>query len=195
MHNKIMPLILGLLIGIVGTLFFTRNPIISNNVNVARMMDVNRLDRHFIEQMIPHHEGAIEMAELAKKRSQRKEILSLAEAIIESQSVEIIQMKDWYKDWFGTDVPKNFDVEMGMGRGMMHGGMMGGNTSDIEALKNADNFDKAFLEEMIPHHQMAVMMAEMLLSGTNRQEMKLLAKDIIEAQESEIEQMRLWLRE
>ncbi len=72
---------------------------------------------------------------------------------------------------------------------------MGGTTTDIEALKNASNFDRAFLQEMIPHHQMAVMMSRMLLSGTNRPEMKQLGQDIIKAQEVEIEQMRSWLEE
>jgi uncharacterized protein (DUF305 family) len=84
---------------------------------------------------------------------------------------------------------------MGMGRGMMQGGMMGGKTADIESLRNAANFDEAFLQEMIPHHQMAVMMGQMLLSGTNRPEMKQLAQDIINAQEAEIAQMRSWLEE
>ena len=84
---------------------------------------------------------------------------------------------------------------MGMGRGMMQGGMMGGESANIESLRNAANFDEAFLQEMIPHHQMAVMMAQMLLSGTNRPEMKKLAKDIVTAQEQEITQMRSWLEE
>lgn len=204
-YDKILLLALGLLIGVVGTLFFARNAITSNNVGVMQMMGmgkntlnssvINNLDKHFIEQMIPHHEGAIEMAELAKDRSQRTEVLELSEAIIKSQAKEIAQMQSWYKEWYGIEVPKNSAAGMGMGRGMMHGGMMGGNTSDIEALENATDFDRAFLEEMIPHHQMAVMMAQMLLSGTDRPEMKQLAQDIIGAQESEIEQMRSWLTE
>ncbi len=72
---------------------------------------------------------------------------------------------------------------------------MGGKTADIESLKNAANFDEAFLQEMIPHHQIAVMMARMLLSGTNRPEMKQLGQNIIAAQEQEITQMRSWLQE
>lgn len=154
----------------------------------------SNIDRHFIEQMIPHHEGAIEMAKLAQERSKRPQVLTLASAIIKSQSGEITQMQSWYQDWYGGDVPVDSSIGMGMGRGMMHGGMMGGQTADIEALKTAPDFDKAFLEEMIPHHQMAVMMAQMLLSGTGRSEMKQLGQDIIEAQEAEIEQMRSWLR-
>ncbi len=155
----------------------------------------NNIDKHFIEQMIPHHEGAIEMAKLAQEKSKRPEVLTLASTIIDSQSTEITQMQSWYKEWYGSDVPFDSTIGMGMGRGMMHGGMMGGQTSDIESLKSATDFDKAFVEEMIPHHQMAVMMTQMLQSGTDRSEMKQLALDIIKAQEAEIELMRTWLRE
>lgn len=74
----------------------------------------------------------------------------------------------------------------------MHMGMMG-DDSDLTTLENATDFDKAFVEEMIPHHQMAVMMAGMLRGGTNRPEMKKLADNIITAQNREIGQMRQWL--
>ena len=195
--------IIGLLAGSLLTVLFVTNTVNTNNYGMMQMMGIrqgingspmaNNLDQHFIEQMIPHHEGAIEMAKLAQDRSKRLEILTLANAIVQSQSQEITQMQTWYKNWYGTEVPVNLTVGMGMGRGMMRGGMMGGQTSDIESLKNAANFDEAFLQEMIPHHQMAVMMAQMLLSGTNRPEMKQLGQDIITAQEAEIEQMRSWL--
>ena len=197
--------IIGLLAGSLLTVLFVTNTVNTNNYGMMQMMGIrqgtngspmaNNLDQHFIEQMIPHHEGAIEMAKLAQERSKRLEILTLAKAIIQSQSQEITQMQTWYKNWYGTEVPVNSTVGMGMGRGMMHGGMMGGQTSDIESLKNAANFDEAFLQEMIPHHQMAVMMAQMLLSGSNRPEMKQLGQDIIDAQEAEIEQMRSLLVE
>jgi uncharacterized protein (DUF305 family) len=48
---------------------------------------------------------------------------------------------------------------------------------------------------MIPHHQMAVMMAQMLRSGTDRPELQQLADEIIAAQDKEIEQMQVWLGE
>lgn len=197
--------IIGALIGGAIVWFITTNAVNNNLTGTMQMMGirqgvggsfmVNNLDRHFIEQMIPHHEGAIEMAKLAQERSKAPEILTLAEAIIKSQSKEIIQMQTWYKDWYGAQVPVDSNVGMGMGRGMMQGGMMGGTTADIESLKNATNFDEAFLKEMIPHHQMAVMMARMLLSGTGRTEMKELGQNIITAQEQEINQMRSWLKD
>jgi uncharacterized protein (DUF305 family) len=79
-----------------------------------------------------------------------------------------------------------------MGGMMSQGGMHMGSTQDIEALKNAPDFDKAFIEQMIPHHQMAIMMARRLESGTGRLEMQQLAKNIINSQDQEIQQMQEW---
>lgn len=56
-------------------------------------------DKAFITEMIVHHDGAIEMAELALTSSNREELKDLANAIIEAQSSEITQMKQWLKDW------------------------------------------------------------------------------------------------
>ena len=53
-------------------------------------------------------------------------------------------------------------------------------------------FDKWFLDNMIPHHQQAVMMSRMLSMHTKRTEMKALGNDIIQAQMTEIEQMQNW---
>lgn len=152
------------------------------------------MDAHFIEQMIPHHEDAITMAKLALEKARRPEIRQLSQSIIDSQSKEIDQMEAWYKDWFGREVPTGTQVmgQHGMmgGRGT-HMGMMG-NETDIQRLEQAADFDRAFIEAMIPHHQMAVMMANMLKNGTQRPEMQKLAGDIITAQTREIEQMRQW---
>jgi uncharacterized protein (DUF305 family) len=201
--NQALYLLLGLLAGSLLTFIWLTNASGAGNFGPMRMFGFRQgldasvsdgLDQHFIEEMIPHHEGAIEMAQLALERSSRSEIRTLSTAIIESQTAEITQMEDWYRQWYGVEVPLNPSAHMGMGRGMMHGGMMGSQTTDIEALSKAENFDEAFLKEMIPHHQMAVMMAQMLLSGSQRPEMVQLGQDIIAAQEAEIEQMQSWLR-
>jgi uncharacterized protein (DUF305 family) len=78
---------------------------------------------------------------------------------------------------------------MGHGAGMHMGGMEG----DLVALAAAKDFDTEFLEQMIPHHEMAIMMARMLASGTARPQMKQLASNIITSQSGEIETMRGWL--
>ena len=193
-RDPLLYLVIGALIGGVVVWFLANNAVNTNNMGM--MQNSQTIDAHFIEQMIPHHEDAIVMAELALTKATRPEVKTLAQNIIDSQSKEIEQMKAWYKDWYEWDLPTDSEVmeEHGMmGRSGMHMGMMGDET-DIARLENAIDFDRAFVEEMIPHHQMAVMMASMLKNGTNRPEMQKLADDIIAAQTREIDQMRAWLK-
>ena len=156
-------------------------------------------DSHFIEQMIPHHADAVLMADIAIEKAEHKELKELAAAIKSDQAKEIEMMKGWYEDWYG-DRPEESTTYMGhggmhhvtsSGPGMMMGGVRG-DEEDTTALRNAEPFDKAFIEQMIPHHQMAVMMAEMTLLSAERQEVRDLAQAIIAAQNSEIEKMRSW---
>lgn len=58
-------------------------------------------DQAFITEMIIHHEGAVDMAELALTRAQHQEIKDLATAIIAAQNKEIDDMKKWYQEWYG----------------------------------------------------------------------------------------------
>lgn len=149
------------------------------------MMDMRQnIDAHFIEQMIPHHEGAIEMAELALARSSDERVRTLSQAIISAQTEEIENMRQWYWDWFGKEPVES------MGHGGMH---MRGMEGDLDALEHSSDFDREFLEQMIVHHEMAIMMAQMLESGTSRPEMEDLAKNVISSQKTEVETMRVWL--
>lgn len=157
--------------------------------NSATSQVASNIDKHFIEQMIPHHEGAIAMANLALEKAKRPEIKTLAQAIVSAQESENQEMKSWYKDWFGKDVPQGNTIIGGM---MSQGGMHMGSSQDIDELRNSSDFDKEFIEQMIPHHQMAIMMARMLESGTVRPEMQQLAKNIINSQAKEIQQMQGW---
>lgn len=171
------------------------------------MMSQKQAEQHFIQMMIPHHQGAVYMANLALSKAMHPEMKKLAEAIKTSQSREIEQMKAWYKQWYGTEVP----ASSGMGMTSMHSGtamnqgrqsemstspcmnMMGMNMmgTNLEALKNAPDFDKAFIKQMIPHHKMAIMMAGMVLDSEHS-ELRNLAKNILQTQSTEIEQMQQW---
>jgi uncharacterized protein (DUF305 family) len=143
----------------------------------------------FIEQMIPHHDDAIAMAELASTSTEHPELRRLADDIVRTQTAENAQMRAWYRDWFGADVPAGSGAF-----GMMGGGMMGGD-ADLDALEQAADFDRAFIEQMIPHHQMGIMMARMAGDATSRPEIRELTDSIIRGQSEEIEQMRTWYRE
>ncbi len=67
---------------------------------------VTDIDRHFIEQMIPHHEDAVLMAELALTKAEHPELRELATNIKRDQSREIDQMRSWYRSWYGS-IPPN----------------------------------------------------------------------------------------
>ena len=149
-------------------------------------MGLRSADAHFIVMMIPHHEGAIAMSELALTRARRPEIKALAQRIIASQSREITQMRQWYRQWYGTDAPS---WSGGAGHGM---GMGMGKGTSLEALKNAPDFDRAFIEQMIPHHRMGVMMASHAQWNTQHPELRQLEEAMVRAQSQEIEQMAQW---
>ncbi len=184
--------IIGLFAGIVLSGVFATYAVNNNHPGIMNMMGIksNRvmsgnIDRSFIEQMIPHHESAIAMAKLAQQKASHAEIKTLAGNIITSQTGEINTMKKWYKDWYGADVPTLIGTSM-------WGGQMMNNQAGTDSLNAATDFDKTFLSQMIGHHQMAVMMANMLSVATNRTEMKKLASDITTAQTKEINDMELW---
>lgn len=61
----------------------------------------NELDRVFVENMIVHHEGAIEMAKKVVDKTKRPEVKALAEEIITTQSAEVETMNGWLKKWYG----------------------------------------------------------------------------------------------
>jgi uncharacterized protein (DUF305 family) len=141
--------------------------------------DDTPFDAAFIDSMIEHHQGAIDMAQMVLDESEQPELRALAEAIIAAQEGEIAQMQTWRAAWF-ADLPPTTGIGMAMG--------------DMSIAEDADKpFEQRFIEAMISHHLGAVEMADMALEMSERAEIRTLAEAIIAAQEVEIEQMRGWL--
>jgi uncharacterized protein (DUF305 family) len=142
------------------------------------------------------------MAMTAQQRSQRPEIRQMSDAIIGSQAGEIEQMKQWRKAWYGSDQTPPMS-EMPMVPGMTGQGHGGGHSAggtmdmaaDVERLRQAgEPFDRAFIDEMIPHHESAIDAAKAAETHAQKPEIKDLATAIIAEQQREIEQMRAWRR-
>jgi uncharacterized protein (DUF305 family) len=70
------------------------------DMNVADLKTAKPFDKAFIEMMVPHHEGAIQMANHELTRGTNPEIRALAQSIIKSQTLQIAQMKRWYQSWY-----------------------------------------------------------------------------------------------
>ena len=143
----------------------------------------NGMDLMFATEMVPHHESAVEMAEIARERSERREIQDLAEGIIETQNAEIRTLNDLAARFEDAGVEEGHE---GMQMGEMD---MGGDTA---MLRTAKPFDRAFIDMMIPHHQSAITMAQDELESGQSPEAKKLAREIIDAQTREIEQLNAW---
>ncbi|MCX5561426.1 DUF305 domain-containing protein [Streptomyces sp. NBC_00038] len=157
----------------------------------------NDADVMFAQQMIPHHQQAVEMAELADGRADDQEIKDLAAAIEKAQDPEINTMEGWLKSW-GKPLPSaSASSSTGDMAGMDHGsgessampGMM--SDQDMTALKDAKgkDFDKKFAQLMIGHHQGAITMAEDEQKNGSNADAKKLATAIVTAQTAEIEKM------
>lgn len=154
----------------------------------------NDADTKFAQMMIVHHQGAIEMADLAVDKAASDEVRALAERISAAQGPEIDEMTSWLEAW-GEEGPE--DADMG---GMDHGGTdMGGMDmesamAELEGLSGAD-FDRAFLEMMTEHHRGAIEMAETEVADGSNPQAVALAEKIIEDQAAEIAEMEQMLQE
>jgi uncharacterized protein (DUF305 family) len=134
--------------------------------------------------MVPHHQGAIAMAEVALKNAEHEEIKQLSRNIISSQQAEIEELKSIKKEEFGTSqVPMEMSPEQMRGMGMM---------MDPQDLASREPFDRAFIDAMIPHHQSAIEMAQVAYEESKNPQVKELAENIVNAQQREIEQMKRW---
>jgi uncharacterized protein (DUF305 family) len=154
-------------------------------------------DLQFIDEMVPHHEGALMSSEHMISNSKRPELRQLYENIQKSQSEQIEQMQEWRKEWYpdagqASEMMGNGDTGSMMGNGMMSNGMMSGS---VQGMMGGNALDTMFLKMMIPHHQMAVDMSDEALSKAEHPELRDLAQNIRDEQSSEIELMKGYLNE
>lgn len=153
----------------------------------------NEFDEAFLADMLAHHEGAINMAEMVGAGTERQELRDFAQTIMTAQSSEIASMRQWQADWGFAATAGGHGAHSGMAANDMAGEMM--DMGESLAGLTGSAFEKRFLELMTEHHQQAVEMARYAETNSNRSEIKTLAKNIIDAQNQEIDQMKRWLIE
>ena len=143
-------------------------------------------DIMFLQMMIPHHQQAVDISNLALSKSKDPELLALATAIRDGQADEIVQMKQWLAD-------AGASLDMGHSMGSSMGGML--NEQQLAALKNASGstFDRLWLEGMTGHHDGALHMTQMIEDASNPT-IKKFGQDIVTLQTAQIEQMKEMLK-
>jgi len=148
-------------------------------------MELSGADIMFLQMMIPHHQQAIDMSNLALTKSQDAELTALATAIRDGQSAEIITMEVWLDE-------AKADAHMGHSMGDSMGGML--TDSELADLKAAagKNFDLLWLEGMTAHHDGALHMSQMITDAKNS-EIRRFGENIVRDQSAQIEQMKAML--
>jgi len=140
-------------------------------------------DKAFIDAMVPHHEGAVDMAKVALQNAQHEQIKQLARDIVGAQEAEINELGGIREREFGP-------AESPSGMSDMDMQMMG--MTDPQKLAKKRPFDRAFIDAMIPHHESAIAMANVALQESENGEIRNIARDIVSAQKREIAQLRSW---
>jgi uncharacterized protein (DUF305 family) len=156
----------------------------------------NDADIQFSQGMIPHHEQAVEMADVALATAESSQVKDLATRIKAAQDPEILQMTGWLNDW---DKPLTAssdmgDMDHGSGGGPSMGLMTAAEMAELEAATGAE-FDAMFLDMMIRHHQGAIDMATQEQSKGKFADARNAADSIVTSQQAEIDEMKALLRQ
>ncbi len=149
----------------------------AGGMNMSGMMPV-RSELEFIGGMAAHHQEAVESARVVLEKTERPQLREFAAGVIEVQQREIETLRGWLGAWY-PDAPDAPYTPM------------------MRALPDAtpDESDRAFLEDMVVHHEGAIDMSRRFLNGKfeKRPETEALAREIIGAQTDEVATLRAWL--
>ena len=151
----------------------------------------NDADVAFAQGMIPHHEQAIEMADIALDPtiSASEQVRDLATRIKGGQDPEIVLMTGWLTAW---GQPMQMDTGGGHDMSSMEG-VMSAEEMDAMAAMTGIDFDSMWLTMMIRHHEGAIAMAETVKVAGSSAEVLALADQVVAAQQAEIVEMQALL--
>jgi uncharacterized protein (DUF305 family) len=157
----------------------------------------NATDRAFVRQMVPHHQMATEMADMAKMDGEHAKVRRLARKIVKAQSAEIRTLRRIARD-LGVEpaeMPMNGEMDEQTMRDLETLGVTeeeSGMGMDMHDLHGAKPFDRMFIDMMIRHHQGAIRMARAERSkGTDRR-LRRIARNVVRDQAKEIRTMNRW---
>ena len=144
-------------------------------------------EQAFLQAMVPHHESAIEMAAVAEREGESSYVKQLASSITTAQEEEIGQMRKIHERLFRSPLRPDEGAHDALGLSAEEAGM--NHTEGGAMLRGKRPFDRAFVDEMVPHHEGAIAMAMAVLPKTRDPELRKLAEEIRRAQEREIAEM------
>ena len=166
----------------------------------AASAKANAVDRAFNRQMVPHHEMATEMAQMAVERADHARLRGLAKRMIEDQGKESRALRRIARRIGITpaEMPSGGESHEQMMRDAETLGLTMEEMSmsmDMDALEAAKPFDRTFIDMMITHHQGAIRMARAEIEKGRDAQLRRIARDVVEAQAREIRTLNSWRKQ
>jgi len=146
--------------------------------DAADTMTLSNADAMFLQMMLPHHEQALQMSELALTNTDSKEVRLTAKGIKKLQTLEIEKMKSWLAEAVLPTVAHMTHAGTG---GMLTEQQM----ADLAVARDKD-FDMQFLSGMIVHHRGAIKMAQDEMENGSNSKVKAMAAAIVLSQTAEV---------
>ena len=141
----------------------------------------NETDMAFVTEMISHHERGVDAADLALTHAKHPEIRRSARELLQFQSTELANMRV-VRDVLGKAGVKVGDLGVPP------------TSLDLRELRNATDFDRAYIDQMIPHHELAIRMGRAEREQGIHADLRRTATDVSDLARFQIRQMKRWRR-
>jgi len=158
----------------------------------SSQMGVMPYDLHYIDMMVMHHRQGSAMARLAERKGSTAALKAFAKKTADAQEKELLELKKHRDHWYAGATEMDHSQMMAQMSGMSgHGNMKMDMQGDMARLQAATGkqFDRLFLDMMVPHHQMAIDMSKEAVTKAEHAEIKEMARLIVVKQQGEIAEM------
>lgn len=156
-------------------------------------------DQLYIDMMLPHHGSIVALAEVALPLLEDRRLQEIAQTIIDTQTAEQAELEALRMEWYGSPAPAPMDDAM---MSMMMEAMPGMGSAEeqmqimdaqwqIQTFCAAENYDLQFIDQTIPHHQMAIDSSESAVEQAVHPEIVTIAERVIADQQAEIDELEV----
>jgi len=147
--------------------------------------DAQDVDRWFLRAMAGHHEPGVELANLCAQRAEDPRLRMLGRLMLGEHIAELQVMRNWWRSWYGPELPPPTEAD----HEQMHGMPSPKDLEHLHTLRGRE-FERRFVELMVPHHEGAVEMSQRALREAADPRIRLFAQAIMHSQRGQIERMR-----